>query len=144
MVGTIFFLCSILVIIIWVNKKCRKYGNSQSFIRTFGLFMVTVCLILQSLLISCLIECCATRDFSYVYGYEYTVRLYYLGGSEEIINVISTEDPQIRGYHGHYVLRWHDMHNSIIKEGVVRYQILNKKEIIKGINYSTCGNNMKQ
>lgn len=129
MAGTIFFLCSIPIIIIFAAKLWNKHGDINSPFDSLLCFIFFVSLIIISALVASLVSVLSNGYVPQNDSYEYTVRLYYLGGSEEIITVTSTEDPQIRGYRGCYTLLWHDTYDSFTKQGVVRYKILSKKKI---------------
>lgn len=61
--------------------------------------------------------------------YEYRLNLYYLGGSERNVAIVSVQEPYIYSYCGSYSLQWHDGKTPCIEEGVVRCEILCRKKI---------------
>lgn len=60
--------------------------------------------------------------------YEYTIKAYYLGGSERIMTVKSDKyGPQIESYRGSYSLD--TRFDGVYEQGVVRFEVISKRPI---------------
>lgn len=112
-VGSAMFLFGAMVNVIAFSFHDRKQTNFGGVVAIIGLVLLTTAFILPY-----------TQPKPP--KYEYTVKAYYLGGSQRQIKVTAGDNgPQIYSNRGSYTL----VADDVIEQGVVRFEVISKRPI---------------